>query len=77
MHLEHDEFVRQWTAGTLKVQVNRQFAWQAANSGGLPKGEQFAHTFWSWAWILSFPASLATIYFYRWWAGLLALIRRA
>ena len=72
--MEHSEFVRDWNEGKLEIDVDRSEALQIANSKMLPKRYQAAHIFWSWMWILSIPAALAVMYFYKWWAGLLLLV---
>lgn len=72
--MEHSEFVRAWNEGKLEIDVDRSKALQVANSKMLPKRYQAAHIFWSWVWILSIPAALVVMYFYKWWAGLLLLV---
>ena len=72
--MEHAEFVENWNAGKLGVDVDRSKALQVAGSKMLPKRYQLAHMFWSWVWMLSIPAALAVMYFYTWWAGLIVLV---
>ena len=72
--MEHAEFVQSWNAGKLEVDVDRSKALQVAGSNMLPKRYQAAHIFWSWVWMLSIPASVAVMYFYTWWAGLIILV---
>lgn len=71
--MEHKTFKGEWQAGRLSVDVDRSLALQVANSDILPRRYQFAHIFWSWAWILSIPAALAVMYFVKWWVGMLML----
>ena len=72
--MEHSEFVVAWNQRKLEVDVDRSKALQIANSKMLLKRYQAAHIFWSWVWILTIPAAIATIFLYKWWVGLLILI---
>lgn len=72
--MEHSEFVKAWKASRLEIDVNRSKALQIASSKMLPMRYRAAHIFWSWVWILSIPAAIAVMFFYKWWVGLLILI---
>lgn len=72
--MEHSEFIEAWRRGKLEVDVDRSKALRLINSKMLPKRYQLAHIFWSWLWMLSIPAGLAVMVFYKWWVGLLMLI---
>jgi hypothetical protein len=67
---DHGEFVRLWKAGKLRIQVNRQLAWQVANSGVLPTGLDVAHVARTWLWALSIAGSFVLMFPYWWWVGL-------
>jgi len=72
--MEHSQFLQHYRAGKLSVRVDQRLALHVMSTGILPKRYQFAHHFWSWAWMLSFPAFLAVGVLYKWWIGLLLLV---
>jgi hypothetical protein len=72
--LQHSDFVTAWKAGKLQVHVERAKALQIlADPAVAPASTRRSQLLWTWLWILSVPAALAVMYFYRWWAGLLLL----
>lgn len=71
--LSHQEFVSLWQEGMLNIDVHRSKALMLAGSRILPMRYRFAHIFWSWVWILTIPAALLVMYFYKLWLGLLLL----
>lgn len=72
--MDHSEFIQSWNQGKLEVDVDRSKALQIASSKMPPKRYRAAHIFWSWVWILSMPAALVVMYFYKWWVGLSLLV---
>jgi hypothetical protein len=72
--MEHSEFVLAWKAGQLFVDVNRSFALSVANTTLLPMQYRAAYHFGSWLWLLSVPAALAIMFFYKWWVGVFVLL---
>ena len=72
--MEHSEFVDAYKNRTRKIYVTRSKALQAVNEGFLPKRYQYAHIFWSWVWVLSYPAGIAIMIFEKWWIGLIFLV---
>jgi hypothetical protein len=71
--MEYADFVREWNAGRLSVDVDRTKALAIGGSNILPKKYQFANIFWSWVWLLSIPLGIAIGIFYKWWVGLLVV----
>ena len=73
--MQHDEFVRLYKLGTIKVDVDRKKALQIANAWEkLPHQFRSAHVFWTCSWLLCIPAAVAAAFLYSWWAGTLILV---
>src|SRR5688572_15074230 len=72
--MDHSEFVREWSAGKLSIDVDRSKALALAGSKVLPAKYQYAHIFWSWVWLLSIPAAIAIAILFKWWVGALLLV---
>ncbi len=58
----HKEFVEKYKAGEISVSVNWKYAFKTINAGYLPKKYFWAHTFWSWVWLLSIPAGIIMLF---------------
>lgn len=71
--MEHADFLREWYAGRLSVEVDGTKALAIGRSKILPKRYQVANIFWSWVWMLSIPVGIFIAIFYKWWVGLLVL----
>ena len=72
--MEHSEFVRRWGQGELLVDVSSGAALSVAGSKLLPRRYRVAHHFWSTVWLLTIPAAIAIMLFYKWWVGVLILV---
>ncbi len=72
--MEYSEFVDSWKKRKLLVDVDRSKALRIAHSKILPTNYRAAHIFWSLVWILSIPFSIAVMFLYKWWMGMLILI---
>lgn len=59
----------------MQVHVERAKALQViADPGIVPESARKAHLLWTLLWVLSIPAALAVMFFYRWWAGAILLL---
>ena len=72
--MKHPEFVHRYRAGLLKAHVDESAALRLANSGALPPRFRAAHTSWTWAWFLSFPAAIACFIWVTWWVAAIVLV---
>jgi hypothetical protein len=73
--LQHSDFVYAWRAGAVEVHVERAKALQLINDPAVvPDAARKVHLAWTALWILSVPAALAIMYYYRWWAGVILLV---
>jgi len=61
--MDHREFVEQYTSGKLSVYINGSYALRVISAGYLPKRYYWAHTFWSWVWLLSIPIGIILLFF--------------
>lgn len=72
--MTHQEFVESYRSGRTVVRVNRSLAFRVMDSPLFPLRYRAAWTFWTWAWFLMFPGSIALGVLYHWWAGVLCLL---
>ena len=73
--MQHSDFVYGWRAGTVQIHVERTKALQLlADPAVVPDSARKVRLLWMWVWILSVPAALAIMYYYRWWAGAILLL---
>ncbi len=72
--ITHSEFVEGYKSGKLQAHVDRSLALRLMDTTAVAKRYRAAHMFWSWIWLLSFPAAVVLFVWVKWWAGLLALL---
>jgi len=70
--MNHAEFVRLRKDGLISAGILTRNAVRLVDF--LPREYQFATIFWSWVWMLSIPACLCVVVFWKWWVGLLLVI---
>ena len=70
--ISHEEFVRKYRAREISVLVHKTNSLRAISLEYLPKMYYWAHTFWSWIWLLSIPAGIVML-FIKPWVGILIL----
>lgn len=61
--MSHKEFVELYKSGKLNVYVNKSYSLRSISAGYLPKRYYWAHTFWSWIWLLSIPVGIIMLFF--------------
>ena len=61
--MTHKEFIDRYKSGKLDVYVNRSNALRTINNRYVPNRYYWAHTFWSWVWMLSIPAGIIFLFF--------------
>lgn len=71
--MTHDEFVSGYRGGNLAAHVDQSMALRVMESSLTAKRYRAAHTFWSWIWLLCFPAAIVCFIWVTWWAGLIWL----
>jgi hypothetical protein len=73
--MEHQEFISNWRAKRVEVDVDRAKALEIANAKTvLPARYQQEYLWWTAAWLLTLPAALAAAVFLKWWVGLVVLL---
>jgi hypothetical protein len=73
--MEHQEFISNWRAKQVEVEVDRARALEIANAKTiLPARYQQEYLWWTAAWLLTIPAALIAAVFVKWWVGLLVLL---
>jgi hypothetical protein len=72
--MQHTEFTDAYQRGTIEVDVDRSKALHVANAWEkLPHQFRSAHVFWSAAWLLMIPVSIAAAFLHSWWSATLIL----
>lgn len=61
--MNHKEFVKKYKSGKIDVFVHKTYALRTISAGYLPKRYFWAHTFWSWVWVLSIPVGVIMLFF--------------
>jgi len=65
--MEHEDFVRGYRSGRVRVHVEREEAVKIAASDWLPTRYRVAHLFWSWAALLCLFGGPIALFWVEWW----------
>ena len=72
--MKHNEFIKKYNNGQLRIHVNKYDAKQLLMTNILPKKYVYSDIFWSWIWMLSFPIGIVLLIWVDFWIGILVLI---
>lgn len=61
--ISYKEFVEKYQKGEINVAVHKTNSLKAIDAGYLPKRYFWAHTLWSWFWLLSIPVGIIWLFF--------------
>jgi len=72
--MNHSEFLEKYRKGLARAHINESDALQILNADIMPKRYFYAHTFWSWVWLLSLIIGIPIAIWVNRWVGIVIFI---